>query len=46
MPTEILILKCKECDSDGLDRKRRKIVLYDIFITKNYIENQEVERNR
>ncbi|MGD1834774.1 MAG: hypothetical protein ACPKPY_09965 [Nitrososphaeraceae archaeon] len=49
MSTGILILKCKECNSDVLGRKRRKNVLCDKCATKNYIENQkksrEIDRN-
>ncbi|MGD1838908.1 MAG: hypothetical protein ACPKPY_12735 [Nitrososphaeraceae archaeon] len=44
MPTGILILKCNECNSDVLGRKRRKNVLCDRCQMKNYIENQKKSR--
>ena len=41
MSTGILILKCKECNSDVLCRKRIKTVLCDKCQMKNYVENQK-----
>ena len=43
MPIGILILKCKECNSDVLCRKRRKFVFCDKCQMKNYVENQKKE---
>ena len=44
MSTGILILKCKECNSDVLGRKRIKTVLCDKCQMKNYVENQKKSR--
>ena len=44
MPLGIIVLKCKECNSDVLGRKRRKIVFCDKCQIKNYIENQKKGR--
>ena len=49
MSVGIIMLKCKQCNTDVLGIKRRKNVLCDKCTTKNYIENQkksrEIDRN-
>lgn len=44
MSSGILILKCKECNSEVLGRQRRKFVLCDKCQMKNYVENQKKGR--
>ena len=44
MSLGIIILKCKECNSDVLGRKRIKTVLCDKCQMKNYVENQKKGR--
>ena len=44
MSSRILILKCKECNSEVLGRKRRKFVLCDKCQIRNYVENQKKGR--
>ena len=44
MSLGIIILKCKQCNSDVLGRKRLKTVLCDKCQMKNYVENQKKGR--
>ena len=44
MKSKIIILKCKQCKSEVLGRKKMKKTLCDECKTKNYIENQKKSR--
>ena len=44
MKSKIVILKCKQCNSEVLGRKKVKETLCDNCQTKNYTENQKKSR--
>ena len=44
MTIGIIVLKCIQCNSDVLGRKKRKNVLCDKCQMKNYVENQKRSR--